>query len=395
MYLPKQEWLNAEKQTGEVENHLLNLAYTILMNNVYGADGYPWSPYRCISPARSLPGFAGAFTGIWNWDSAFHAVGVSRWDTALAREALLGFMQFQKENGLFPDVIFEKGTLVDQFSKPPVLGWACEIVYKRDINIEFLQKVYPMLVKNKVYWVENRMRDGLLHYDSEDKGSKDYELHVRYESGWDNSVRWDKNIVDMWAIDLNCFMVMNYRALCFMVNELGLPEEAKVWSDKAERMSTLINERLWNGKNGWYSDANSLTHEISDVLSPASFMPLYIGIASEEQAKAMAKIAETRFEAKMPTVSFDNPEYSLDYWRGPTWLNVAYFAAKGLKNYGFAVADQIKASILSMCAKDKEHIYENYDAKAEKGQYCNHFSWSCVFIIEFILNFDKHVFENK
>ena len=84
-------------------------------------------------------------------------------------------------------------------------------------------------------------------------------------------------------------MVMNYRALCFMTNELGLPEEAKVWSDKAERMSTLINERLWNGKNGWYSDANSLTHEISDVLSPASFMPLYIGIASEEQAKAMAK----------------------------------------------------------------------------------------------------------
>ena len=70
MYLSKQEWLNAEKQTGEVENHLLNLAYTILMNNVYGADGYPWSPYRCISPARSLPGFAGAFTGIWNWDSA-------------------------------------------------------------------------------------------------------------------------------------------------------------------------------------------------------------------------------------------------------------------------------------------------------------------------------------
>ena len=76
MYLSKQEWLNAEKQTGEVENHLLNLAYTILMNNVYEADGHPWSPYRCISPARSLPGYDGAFTGIWNWDSAFHAVGV-------------------------------------------------------------------------------------------------------------------------------------------------------------------------------------------------------------------------------------------------------------------------------------------------------------------------------
>lgn len=40
-----------------------------------------------------------------------------------------------------------------------------------------------------------------------------------------------------------------------------------------------------------------------------------------------------------------------------------------------------------MCAKDKEHIFENYDSKLEKGQYCDHFSWSSVFIIEFILNF--------
>ena len=114
MYLSKEEWLSAEKRTDETENRLLNLAYTTLMNNVYEADGYPWSPYRCISPARSLPGLAGAFTGVWNWDSAFHAVGVSRWDTALAKEALLGFMQFQKENGLFPDVMFESGVLVFQ-----------------------------------------------------------------------------------------------------------------------------------------------------------------------------------------------------------------------------------------------------------------------------------------
>ena len=56
----------------------------------------------------------------------------------------------------------------------------------------------------------------------------------------------------------------------------------------------------------------------------------------------MENFAKNNFKEKMPTVSFDNPEYSTDYWRGPTWLNVAYFAAKGLKNYGFEVADKIK-----------------------------------------------------
>ena len=392
MLLSKKEWLDANQRADATENRLLELSYTTLMNNVYGAEGYPWSPYRCISPARALPNVSGCFPGVWNWDSAFHAVGVSRWDTALAREALLGFMQFQKENGLFPDVMFENGTLVDTFSKPPVLGWACEIVYKRDKNLEFLKKVYPMLVKNERYWTEHRAVDGLLHYDAEDTDSKDYELHVRYESGWDNSVRWDKGIVSMWAIDLNCFMVMNYRALSYIAGELSLTKDAQKWSDKAIALSALINERLWDSQKHYYADADFKTHEISHVLSPASFMPLYIGIASEEQAKCMAELAETKFESKMPTVSFDDPAYSTDYWRGPTWLNVAYFAAKGLKNYGFAVADDIKDSILAMCAKDKEHIYENYDAKVEKGQYCNHFSWICVFIIEFILNFDKQNF---
>ena len=387
MYLSKEEWLEKNRQNDDTENRLLELAYTTLMNNVYEPEGYPWSPYRCISPGRKLPGTNGSFTGVWNWDSAFHAVGVSRWDTALAREALLGFMQYQREDGLFPDVMFENGKLVNEFSKPPVLAWACVTVYKRDKDIDFLKKVYPMFVKNEEYWVKNRTVGGLLHYDSDDKESPDYDLHVRYESGWDNSVRWDKSIADMWAVDLNCFMVMNYRALGFMANELSLADDAKKWVEKENALAKLINEKLWDGEKHYYADANLSSGEVSDVLTPASFMPLYIGIAPCERAECMAEIAKTRFCGKMPTVSFDNPEFSNDYWRGSTWLNVAYFAAKGLKDYGFEVADEIKKSILAMCAKDKEHIFENYDSKLEKGQYCDHFSWSSVFIIEFILNF--------
>lgn len=388
MHLFKEEWLAQNKRADEMEDELLERAYSILMKNVYEAEGYPWSPYRCISPARCFEHQKGGFMGIWNWDSAFHAVGVSRWDTALARECLLGFMQFQKESGLFPDVIYEDGNKVDTFSKPPVLGWACEIVYKRDKNIDFLKKVYPVLVKNENYWIEKRCDRGLLHYDAEDgKEDPDYDLHVKYESGWDNSVRWDQTITDFWAIDLNCFMVMNYRSLSYMAKELGLIEEAEKWKRKGKKLSQRINEKLWDPEKNYYADANRNTGEISSVLSPASFMPLYIGIADEKKANYMAKIAETRFDSKMPTVSFDNPEYSNDYWRGPVWLNVAYFAAKGLKDYGFSVADKIKAFILEMCSRDKEHIYENYDAMTQKGLCCDHFSWSCVFIIEFILNF--------
>lgn len=383
MGISKAAWLSQCEVKNERDQILLSRSYDTLMGNLYDREGYPWSPYRCISPGK------GYFKGIWNWDSAFHAIGVSRWDMELAKESILGFLKFQTKDGLIPDVVWEHGFVESRHSKPPVFAWACCILNQKEQDADFLKKVYPMLVKNEAYWMKNRCKDGLLFYDAEDRESPDYELHVKYESGWDNSPRWDHTITDLWAIDLNCFMVMTYRSMSYIAQELSLLDEAKVWAQKGEDMSRAINEKLWDREKHFYADANKFTSEVSDVLTPASFMPLYIGIADAEQARYMAQLARTKFDCKMPTVSFDHPEYSTDYWRGPVWLNVAYFAAKGLKNYGLSEADEIKEFILHMCARDQQHIFENYDAKAEKGLCCDHFSWSCVFVIEFILNFEK------
>lgn len=247
--------------------------------------------------------------------------------------------------------------------------------------------MYPKLVLNENWWVNNRQFNGLFHYDANNPKDVNYITHVKYESGWDNSPRWDKGISEYWAIDLNCFMVMFYRSLSFFAKELGLEKEHINWVEKEKALSLLINEKMWDTKAECYFDTNRFTKKHSAVMSPASFMPLFVEIAFENQAKSMCNIAKKYFKEKMPTVDFESPNYSTDYWRGPTWLNVAYFAAKGLKNYGFAVADIIKDNILTMCYKEKSGIYENYDSVTGKGLCCNHFSWSCVFINEFILNF--------
>ena len=376
-----EKWFRKSHFSSERDRELSQRAYHTLMGNIYTEDCYLWSPFRCVSPGKKH------FPGIWNWDSAFHAVGLARWDTELAKESILGFIRFQREDGLFPDVIRTDGSIVSGFSKPPLLAWAATVVYQRDGKKDFLETVYPSFVKNMKYWEENRSEHGLYHYDADDKDSADYLLHVKYESGWDNSVRWDRGITEYDAIDLNCFMVMFYRALTLMTDVLGYSEEKEYWQIKEAALISRINEVMWDDIHHYYADVNRLTGEVSDVLSPASFMPLYIGIASPDRADAMRILAEERFKGKMPTVTFDHPAYSNDYWRGPTWLNVAYFAAKGLKNYGFSVADTIKESILDMCFADKNGIFENYDSLTGKGLYCNHFSWSCVFILEFIFNF--------
>ena len=369
------------------EQALLERAYSTLMGNLYQKDGYPWSPYRLFSPGRPR------FPGVWNWDTAFHSVGVSRWDLPLAREGILGFLKFQGENGILPDVIFEDGRVVDTYSKPPVFGWAAEAIYKKEPHRGFLEEIYPKLVKNERWWREHRWENGLFFYDSADREDPLYEKHIRYESGWDNSVRWDTPIRDQWPIDLNCFMILFYRALGFFAKELGL--SAEEWAAREREVTHLVNTRLWNG--AYYADARRSDGAVSSVLTPASFMPLFAGIASRAQAEKMAAIAADpqKFNGHMPTVAYDDPAYELEYWRGPVWLNVAYFAAKGLKNYGFSVADTVRENILTMVEAEKRGIFENYDSRTNRGLdkknriQCNNFSWSSVFIIEFILGWSE------
>lgn len=377
-------WLDSmESKKTEMEVGLLERAIEIFESNIYTSGEYPWSPYICISPSK------GCYDGIWNWDSAFHAVGLSYWDMKLAKDSILGYISFQRDSGIYPDVIWENGDIVDEFTKPPVFPWAAKIVYERDGDIEFIKKVYPSFVKNETFWIQRRNSAGLFFYYTEDDKSDSHHKNAKLESGWDDSVRWDNSAVDLWPIDLNCFMVTFYRSMVFFAGLLGYAEDAALWKEKEENLTKLINEKLWDEKQKSYVDVNRFTGEASTVLSPASFMPLFIEIASKERAELMNKLAvdTNKFYSGMPTVAYDNPEYSQTYWRGPTWLNTAYFAAKGLKNYRFKTGDEIKNTILNWIDKDKRGIFENYDSKTGEGLYAPNFSWSCVFVIEFICNF--------
>lgn len=391
MKLTKQEWLLKYKDKVNSRDYkLLSRAYDIIEQNVLQGANYPWGAYAVISPWKDTP-------GIWNWDTAFHAMGVSRYNTELAKSCLEAFMQLQNTDGMFPDVLFADGRLVDDLSKPPFLPWACMLTYRREGSVDqkFLRRAYEHAVLNERFMIKERQDRGLFYYSSQKNVEKDNYLHARYESGWDNSPRWDKPIVYYWAIDLNCAMVQTYHAMAEMAEELGETDLIqKQWRSKAKVLALNIEEKLFNEEAGYYADTDRRTGEHSSVLSPASFMPLYVKIASQDHAKKMFLLAkdENKFYPGMPTVSYDDPSYSRDYWRGPTWLNVAYFAVKGLENYGYVeTAKGIREYLLNMIDQNSDFgIFENYDSITKEGLCCSHFSWSCAFTMQLILDkFDE------
>lgn len=367
------EWLLKQKNAVSKRDYsLLKGAYEILRYNTIKKETYPWGNIPVITP------WVMRDSGIWGWDSAFHAITASRFDIDLAKSCVKAYLLYQQENGMFSDAVLSRGLFITTFTKPPVLAWAAVHVYKTDKDIDFLKWCYERLVKNEEWWYNEHRNGEFFRYS------------FGAESGWDNSPRWDKECPTLWAIDLQCFMITTYRALAFMAEELGDSSKVLLWRAREKWLTDAVEERFFDEENGTYADL-SVSGEFSKVMTPASFMPLFIGIASEDHAKAMEKIGKEKFYPGMPTVAYDDPEYAPPgYWRGTTWLNVAYMATKGLKNYGFdELADGIKEYLLSMIYDNLENgIFENYDSLKRKGLHFARFGWSAAFTIEFILNWN-------
>ena len=370
----------------ERDTRLLERAVACLNANTFASEkGAFLDGSFVIIPSKN------AYLGVWNWDSAFIALAVSRWDLDLALRQIQVFFDNQTKTGMFPDALFLSGSAITKTSKPPVFAWVLMEIAKRNKNLD-LTYYYEKLVKNEKFWCNYRKANDLFHYDAftRNTGYDGYESDCRNESGWDNSVRWDNGAENLWAVDLNCYMVLFYRAMAYFAKRLHKTDDIALWKKKERRLTKRIEEVFWDEEKGFYCDYDFDAERSTGILSPAGFMPLFIKTASEERAKqCMQKAMDKRyFYPLIPTVSYDNPEYSpTNFWRGPTWLNTWYFAVVGLYNYGYtAQAKQLKEYMLQVCDDEKRDIFEYYHSVTGEGIGAPQFSWSAVFLIETILN---------
>ncbi|MGA3032097.1 MAG: trehalase family glycosidase [Terracidiphilus sp.] len=379
-------WLSENSQhLSPAQAELLQRAQTTLLGNVVSLPA--WKPYRGVEPSLIN------YKGIWNWDSAFHAMAISEWDSALAREQFDILFSHQLASGALPDVVWAKGGMVTTITKPPVMAWAIAVVDHRSPDTEYLRKMYPKLAHLGEFFLRERggAADGLFYYAGADTGE---------DSGWDDSIRWDdgyrkskSNEHRLWAIDLNCYMVMHYRAMAYIAGRLGLSQDEDAWKKAAAELASRINEKLWDDKLGFYVDRDRVTGKNGPALSPAGFMPLFVRIASPERAARMEKLAADpeKFFPGMPTAAYDTPGFqSHGYWRGSTWLNTSYFALKGLDQYGYTeTAEAMRSQLLGHVARDRSTIWEYYDSKDGAGAGAKGLGWSAAFTIAFLLDWNN------
>jgi alpha,alpha-trehalase len=185
---------------------------------------------------------------------------------------------------------------------------------------------------------------------------------------------------------------------------LGHGDDAKKWSQRAEERKKFITHYLWNDQQGLFYDFNFQTKRMSTYQYATTFYPLWAGLATPEQAKAVAdnlKIFERPGGLPMSTQE-TGTQWDLPYG----WGNIEMVAIDGLRRYGYnADADRVSYEFLSTVAENFRrdgNIREKYnvvtrssEAHVELGYEMNviGFGWTNAAFLELLHGLPKEMVE--
>lgn len=339
------------------------------------------------------------FHGFWAWDSWKHAASLAHYDPALAREQILAMLDFQNENGFIADCVYRDTSIENhnyRNTKPPLAGWALWSVFEQEMGPVYLEKVYPRIVQQHYWWYAERDhdRDGICEYGATD-GTL---IAAKWESGMDNAVRFDQSGIvensegafslDQESVDLNAYLYAEKIYLGKLAAELGRPEEAERFRSDAAALKNAIQTQFFDAETGWFYDTSLDGTAFIGVIGCEGWIPLWAECATQEQAAAvkMTMMNSDHFNTMVPlqTLSAAHEKFKPErgYWRGPTWLDQAYFGIKGLENYGYhEEATALTRKLIHNAEGLLEpgmSIRENYNPMTGGGLVSENFSWSAA-----------------
>jgi alpha,alpha-trehalase len=186
------------------------------------------------------------------------------------------------------------------------------------------------------------------------------------ESGFDTSFRFGPYgaFTHHYApVDLNSLIYKTERDLAQMASLIGREQEAQNWLDQAEALRRAIDRYLWNVARGLYFDYDFTRLRQSDYVDASTFYPLWVGIASKDQANAVERHLKDFEQAGGLATSTRNTGAQWDFPYG--WAPIQLLAVEGLRRYGFSrdsnrISKEFLNTVLINFARDGT-IREKYD----------------------------------
>lgn len=188
------------------------------------------------------------------------------------------------------------------------------------------------------------------------------------ESGFDISNRFGPfsiDIIHYAPVCLNSLLYQMEQDLAQINDILGNEQLAQQWRDRAEVRRDRIDQCLWDEPQGLYLDYHFQTQTRRKYEFATTFYPLWVGVASDAQAK---RVVENLSIFEAPGGLFTSTRVTGNQWDAPFgWAPLTLIAVQGLHRYGYhQEGDRIARKFLAMVIKEFERrgsLVEKYDVE--------------------------------
>jgi alpha,alpha-trehalase len=357
-------------------------------SNVAAASSLIPLPYDYVVPG-------GRFREIYYWDSYFTSLGlIADSETELFKSMVSNFDSLIKEFGRMPN---GNRDYYRSRSQPPFFSlmvalWRTQ--FGRQSAVRFL----PELKAEHAFWLSGaravKMPDGsvLARYwdDAARPRSESYredvelakrsrrrapeelyrELRAGAESGWDFSSRWFSAPLNLETIQTTDFIPVDLNALLYHLESLiaelslasGASNEARDFLKLAEKRKQSVSKYLWDEMSATFRDYNWKRQAISPRVTVAMVTPLFVGLASPEQAKGVALALAKDFLKSGGLVT--TLHVTGQQWDAPNgWAPHQWMGYVGLMRFGEkALAQKIRSRWMAV----NERIYKATGKMMEK-----------------------------
>ncbi|MCB2211100.1 hypothetical protein KQI52_03190 [bacterium] len=301
----------------------------------------------------------------------------------------------------------------DMTQSGPFYSWITHELYQMTGDRDFLAKMAPSCERFVRYWKRNR--------DTDSDGLYEWGGQAVLESLRDASVViWDDVAPpdSLEALGLNCMLANEFNSLAAMQDSLGNGDAATWLGKRGAELAYSVQRAMWdeetgffyhNVKRGWagedgnpngytgpFDNAGNLNPDRFSFNEPGDlkrkeiigFLPLWAGIATEEQAERLVREHLTNpdefwREYGVPSLSADDPYYKPQgYWNGPVWVQWNYLIVRGLLRYGYVdeareLAERVSAGMSEVLA-ETHTMWEFYSPDEAWGGWHQTYIWAGI-----------------
>lgn len=300
-------------------------------------------PHPYLVPA-SEEGHEFDFNEMYYWDSYFMVQGML---DAEHKDLVVGILENLESLFVRYKVIPNASrTYLTGRSQPPFLTSFIFDVYEAygfdlewlNFHMDIAQQEYKTVWMGTAKPNWRQVHQGLSRY---------YDINMTHdlaeaESGWDMTSRFSRKALNYLPVDLNALLYKYEMDFARVARLNDNARGAAAWEQTAKQRAKVMNDLMWDKSRGLFYDYNYTKQKRGNVSSLAAYYPLWAGMASEEQAKAVVR-ALRRFEQKGGLATTDAlplgqyvPGAMPTQWAHPNgWAPLHFIVVKGLERYGY------------------------------------------------------------